>query len=50
MTWILFWKIVLILALAAFAVMVALVTVLGARDIKRLLAALGHPEDDSVDD
>ena len=50
MTWILFWKIILILALAAFAVMVVLVTIFGARDIKRLLAALGHLEDDSLDD
>jgi hypothetical protein len=49
MTWILLWKTVLILALAAFTVMAVFVTVLGARDIRKLLAALRDPEDDSDD-
>jgi len=50
MTWVLFWKIVLVLALGVFAVMAVFVTILGARDIKKLLAALRHLEDDSVDE
>lgn len=49
MTWILLWKTVLIVTLAIFAVMAVFVTVLGARDIKKLLAALRHPEDGSDD-
>ena len=50
MTWILFWKTILILALAIFALMAVFVTVLGARDIKKLLAALRDLEGDSSDD
>jgi len=50
MTWILFWKIVLVFALTVFAVMAVFVTVLGARDIKKLLTALRHLEDDSAED
>lgn len=40
MTWELFWQIVLVAVVSAFAVMSVLVTVLGARDIKRLLKGL----------
>lgn len=40
MTWMLFWKIMFVLVMAVFAVMSILVTVLGARDIRRLLSGL----------
>jgi len=50
MNWILFWKTFLILAFAIFAVMAVFVTVLGARDIKKLLIALRDREGDSPDD
>ncbi len=40
MTWMLFWKILFIAVMAVFTVMSVLVTVLGARDIRRLLAGL----------
>lgn len=40
MTWILFWKVCFVVVLAIFAVMALLVTVLGARDVKKLLRAL----------
>ena len=49
MTWILLWKTILILTLASFTVMAVFVTVLGARDIRKLLAALRQPEDGSDD-
>ena len=49
MTWILLWKIVFILALTTFAVMAVFVSVLGARDIRKLLIALRQPEDGSDD-
>jgi hypothetical protein len=47
MTWILFWKSILILAFAIFAVMAVFVTVLGARDIRKLLTALRDRGGDS---
>jgi hypothetical protein len=40
MTWELIWKLVFIIVLSAFAVLSIVVTVLGARDIKRLLKHL----------
>ena len=46
MNWELIWKIVLIGSLSAFAVMSILVTLLGARDVKRLLTHLREQEDD----
>ncbi len=50
MTWILFWKIVLILALALFAVMAVLVAIFGALDIGKLLRALRHLEDETPEE
>ncbi len=41
MTWVLLWKIMFVVVMAVFAVMACLVTVFGARDIKKLLKALG---------
>lgn len=40
MTWELIWKSVFIAVISAFAVMSIVVTILGARDIKRLLKHL----------
>ena len=40
MTWVLFWKILFIAVMAIFALMAVLVTVLGARDIKSMIAGL----------
>ena len=45
MTWELFWKIVLIGVVSAFALMSVLVTVLGARDIRKLLKRLKDDEE-----
>jgi len=42
MTWILFWKIMFIVVMIVFAVMACMVTVFGARDIKKLLKSLGE--------
>ena len=47
MTWELLWKIVLIVVLAAFAIMAVLVTVFGARDIRKLLKGLRDDDDSS---
>ena len=47
MTWELVWKIVFIGFLVVFAGMAASVTMLGARDIKRLLSQLRDEERDS---
>lgn len=44
MTWELVWKIVFCGFLIAFAVMSLFVTVLGARDVKRLLKSLREDE------
>ena len=35
MSWILFWKVVLVLALLSFGLLAVLVSVLGARDVRR---------------
>lgn len=40
MSWELFWKIVLVTVVSAFAVMSVLVTILGGRDVRRLLQKL----------
>jgi hypothetical protein len=40
MTWELIWKLVFIIVLSTFGVMSIVVTILGARDIKRLLRHL----------
>lgn len=42
MTWILFWKVFFVLVMIIFALMSVLVTVFGAKDIKKLLKALGE--------
>lgn len=48
MNWITLWPLVLFVTLGLFAVMAVLVTVLGARDIRRLLAHLREsPDSDS---
>jgi hypothetical protein len=44
MNWELLWKVVLLATLAAFAAMAVLVTIGGARDIRRLLRRLGDDE------
>ncbi len=44
MTWILFWKVFFVLVMIVFALMSILVTVFGAKDIKRLLKALGESD------
>ena len=46
MTWELFWQIVLVGVVAAFAVMSVLVTVLGARDIRKLLTGLKEEDEE----
>lgn len=46
MTWELFWRIVLVGVVAAFAIMSVLVTVLGARDIGKLLKGLKEDEEE----
>ena len=46
MTWELFWKCVLVGVLGLFSLMSVLVTVLGARDIARLIRRLRDEEDD----
>ena len=45
MNWELIWKVVFVSVLAMFAVMSVLVTVLGARDIQRLLKGLREQDD-----
>lgn len=45
MSWMLLWKILLIGVLAVFSVMALLVTVLGARDVVKLLRALKNKEE-----
>ena len=45
MTWEFIWQIVFIASLILFAVMSVLVTVLGARDIRRLLQRLRRQSD-----
>jgi hypothetical protein len=46
MTWELLWKLVFIIVLSAFAVMSIVVTLLGARDIKRLLQRLRDQDEE----
>lgn len=46
MTWELFWKIVLIGVVSAFAIMAVLVTVLGGRDVRKLLVKLREEKDE----
>lgn len=46
MSWELLWKVVLIAVVGAFSLMAILVTILGARDIKKLLRKLRDEEDD----
>ncbi len=41
MSWMLLWKVMFVLVMTVFAVMATLVTLLGARDIRKLLKALG---------
>ena len=48
MSWMLFWKILFIAVMAVFTLMAVLVTVLGARDVRRLIAGL-RDGDDSED-
>ena len=45
MSWMLLWKILLIAVLAVFSVMALLVTVLGARDVGKLIRALKNKEE-----
>ena len=40
MTWMLFWKILFIAVMAVFTLMAVLVSILGARDVRRLIAGL----------
>ena len=40
MSWMLLWKVMFVVVMLVFSVMALLVTVLGARDIKKLLKAL----------
>lgn len=46
MTWELLWKISFVIVLSLFAIMAIITTIGGARDIRRLLSHLRHPEDD----
>jgi len=46
MNWEWIWKIVFVLVTGLFAVMAILVTILGARDVRRLLQSLQDDEDD----
>jgi len=48
MTWIIFWKVLFIGIMTVFTVMSVLVAVLGARDIRRLLAGLRVDADAST--
>lgn len=49
MSWILLWKLLFIVVMAVFIVMAFLVTVLGARDIRRMITELKE-DADSVDE
>lgn len=46
MNWTVLWPLVLVVTLVLFAAMAVLVTILGARDIRRLLAHLREPSND----
>ena len=45
MTWMLFWKILFIAVMAVFTLMAVLVTILGARDVRSLIAGLRDRND-----
>lgn len=47
MNWMVFWKILFVAVMVIFALMSVLVTVLGARDIKRLIVGLKKRDDDA---
>ncbi len=47
MTWELLWKLCFIGVIAAFVVMVVLTSVLGARDVKRLMEELRDDEEET---
>ena len=47
MTWLLFWKVMFVVVMIIFAIMSCLVTVFGAKDIKKMLKALGKEGTDS---
>ncbi len=42
MTWIVLWKVMFVVVMIIFALTACLVTVFGAKDIKRMLKALGE--------
>lgn len=46
MDWPLLWKIMLVIMLGLFFVMAVIGTILGARDIRKLLKHLRHPEEE----
>lgn len=46
MNWEWIWKIVFVVVTGLFGVMAVLVTILGARDVRRLLQSLRHDEDE----
>lgn len=46
MDWTFFWQLILVLMLGLFAVMALAGTILGARDIRRLMVHLRNPNDD----
>ena len=46
MSWILFWKIIFISVLSAFAVMTVLTIFLGAKDVRELLRGLRSSDED----
>ncbi|MFK5924540.1 MAG: hypothetical protein QM496_20380 [Verrucomicrobiota bacterium] len=50
MTWILLWKTLFVVVMIVFALMSVLVTVFGAKDIKKLLKALSEESEDSGGD
>lgn len=50
MSWVGLWKVMFVAVMAIFAVMSCLVTVFGARDIKKLLRALGREKESSKHD
>ena len=46
--WITLWKCTLVIGLSVFAVMAVIVTIFGARDIKKLFQTLGEEHDGEV--
>ncbi len=49
MDWTLLWKTMLVVMLGLFAIMAVITTVMGACDIRRLMAHLRNPEEDDTD-